>query len=63
MAVVTAVEDLSAAAPGDDGRTPLELLRSLDQEPGRFDPSVVMATRAAVDKHGWQAAAPSGAGT
>ena len=66
VSVVAAVEDLSAG-PLDHvsvttGVPVGELLRPLELDPGRFDPSVLTATRAALEKHGWQAAAISGAG-
>jgi len=63
VSVVTAVEDL-ATGPFDHSSVPAaELLRPLHRDPGRFDPAVVTATRAALEKHGWQAAVTSGAGT
>ncbi|MGW5241392.1 HD-GYP domain-containing protein [Monashia sp. NPDC004114] len=62
VAVVTAVEDLSTATPAAPGVAVAEVLRPLDRDSGRFDPSVVSATRAALEKHGWQAAVTSGAG-
>jgi HD-GYP domain-containing protein (c-di-GMP phosphodiesterase class II) len=62
VSVVTAVEELSSASPDTGAVTLAELLRPLEQDPGRFDPAVVTAARAAMDKHGWQAAVASGAG-
>jgi HD-GYP domain-containing protein (c-di-GMP phosphodiesterase class II) len=62
VAVVTAVEDLSTATAVAPGVAVAEVLRPLDRDSGRFDPSVVSATRAALEKHGWQAAVASGAG-
>jgi HD-GYP domain-containing protein (c-di-GMP phosphodiesterase class II) len=62
VAVVTAVEDLSASSPVP-GMAVGQLLQPLERDPGRFDPGVVSATRAAMEKHGWQAAVTSGAGT
>jgi HD-GYP domain-containing protein (c-di-GMP phosphodiesterase class II) len=62
VSVVTAVEGLSAASPDAAGVTVGELLGPLEHDSGRFDPAVVTAARAAMEKHGWQAAVASGAG-
>jgi HD-GYP domain-containing protein (c-di-GMP phosphodiesterase class II) len=63
VSVVSAVEDLSTTSPVSTTVVPVaELLRPLETDPGRFDPTVVTATRSALEKHGWQAAVTSGAG-
>ena len=64
VAVVTAVEDLSTMTPpGAPAAAVAQLLGPLERDPGRFDPGVISATRAALEKHEWQAAVTSGAGT
>jgi HD-GYP domain-containing protein (c-di-GMP phosphodiesterase class II) len=62
LAVTMAVETL-VGGPRDEGRSSsvVEAARLLQSDPGRFDPTVVAATIAALEKHGWPSGISTGA--
>jgi HD-GYP domain-containing protein (c-di-GMP phosphodiesterase class II) len=56
LAVVVAADDLTMQ-PSDVPRGRRDVVSELSRDPGRFDPGVLVALRAALDKHGAVAAA------
>lgn len=64
IVAVTRAAETFVAELDDDHTTDLgEMARALTADPGRFDPAVVTALLAALEKHGWPSALASGLAT
>ncbi|KRC89271.1 metal-dependent phosphohydrolase [Terrabacter sp. Root85] len=63
VAVTSAIDEVVHASDAGAGVTVADVARALSADPGRFDPDVVAAAIAALDRHGLPTSAPAEAAT